>query len=45
MIHYHDQLLADVGVDPRRKRGVFAPFKEVFAPYHCDDYRAVVATT
>lgn len=42
MLHYHDQLLLDMGFDPRRKRGVFAPFKEVFAPYHPSDYRAVV---
>lgn len=45
MLHYHDQLLADMGVDPRRKKGLFAPFKEVFAPYQCDDYRTVVATS
>ncbi|MDX1646380.1 MAG: hypothetical protein R3304_04475 [Longimicrobiales bacterium] len=36
MLHYHDQLLVDMGVDPRRK-GVFAPFKEVFAPYQPSD--------
>lgn len=43
MLHYHDQLLLDIGADPRRKAGVFGPFKEVFAPYQPSDYRAVVA--
>lgn len=42
MLHYHDELLEDVGVSPLRKRGVFAPFKEVFAPYEPADYRDVV---
>jgi dimethylaniline monooxygenase (N-oxide forming) len=42
MLHYHDQLLLDMGCDPRRKRGIFAPFKEVFAPYQPGDYRGVV---
>jgi hypothetical protein len=42
MLHYHDQLLDDIGADRHRKRGVFAPFKEVFAPYQPSDYRAVV---
>lgn len=43
MQHYHDQLLADMGVDPWRKRGVFAPFKEVFAPYEPGDYQGMLA--
>lgn len=42
MLHYHDELLEDVGVSPLRKRGVFGPFKEVFAPYEPADYRDVV---
>lgn len=42
MQHYHDQLVADLGVSPLRKQGVFAPFKEVFGPYGAADYRAVV---
>lgn len=42
MLHYHDELLEDVGVSPLRKRGVFGPFKEVFAPYQPSDYRDVV---
>lgn len=43
MQHYHDQLLRDFGADPRRKTGIFAPFKEVFAPYQPSDYRSIVA--
>jgi len=41
MQHYHDQLLTDMGVDAWRKRGVFAPFKEVFAPYEPGDYQGL----
>jgi cation diffusion facilitator CzcD-associated flavoprotein CzcO len=43
MLHYHDQLLADMGIESRRKQGAFAPFKEVFAPYQPSDYRSVAA--
>lgn len=43
MQHYHDQLLTDMGIDPWRKRGVFAPFKEVFAPYEPGDYQDLFA--
>lgn len=42
MQHYHDELLEDVGESPLRKRGLFGPFKEVFAPYEPADYRDVV---
>jgi dimethylaniline monooxygenase (N-oxide forming) len=42
MLHYHDELLEDAGESPLRKRGFFAPFKEVFAPYEPSDYRDVV---
>lgn len=42
MHNYHDELLTDIGEAPWRKRGVFAPFKEVFAPYQSSDYAAVV---
>ena len=41
--HYHDELLRDFGVSPWRKRGVFAPLKEVVAPYEPKDYAQVVA--
>ena len=43
MLHYHDQLLGDMGIESRRKQGMFAPFKEVFAPYQPSDYRSVAA--
>ncbi|MBI4692922.1 MAG: FAD-dependent oxidoreductase [Gammaproteobacteria bacterium] len=43
MLHYHDSLLEDIGVTPLRKRGWYAPFKEVFAPYEPRDYREVAA--
>lgn len=42
MQHYHDELLKDFGEIPRRKVGVFAPFKELMAPYQPSDYSAVV---
>ena len=41
MLHYHDQLVRDIGSNPLRKRGIFSPFKEVFAPYQPSDYREV----
>lgn len=40
--HYHDELMNDVGADPLRKRGLFAPLKELFAPYEPRDYRTIV---
>lgn len=43
MLHYHDDLLKDFGADPLRKTGVFAPFKEVFAPYEPRDYHVIVS--
>lgn len=42
MHNYHDELLSDFGEAPWRKRGIFGPFKEVFAPYQSSDYAAVV---
>ena len=41
--HYHDELLKDLGIDPLRKRGPFAPLKELFAPYEPGDYRSIVS--
>lgn len=41
MMHYHDELLNDLGLDPLRKQGIFAPLKEVFAPYQPSDYRTI----
>lgn len=43
MQHYHDELLEDFGANPLRKTGVFAPLKEVFAPYQPADYRSIVS--
>lgn len=43
MLHYHDELLADFGADPLRKTGIFAPFKEAFAPYEPRDYRSIAS--
>lgn len=45
MLHYHDELLEDLGLTPLRKTGIFAPFKEVFAPYQPSDYRDVVTAS
>jgi dimethylaniline monooxygenase (N-oxide forming) len=42
-LHYHDELLEDFGANPLRKRGIFAPLKELFVPYQPSDYRSVVA--
>jgi cation diffusion facilitator CzcD-associated flavoprotein CzcO len=42
---YHDELLRDMGVSPRRKRGVLRLLKEVFAPYEPNDYAEVAAGT
>ena len=41
--HYHDELLADLGASPLRKRGVFAPLKELILPYEPGDYGAIVS--
>ncbi len=43
MAHYHDELLHDFGADPFRKRGLFAPFKELMAPYQSSDYRDIAS--
>jgi dimethylaniline monooxygenase (N-oxide forming) len=41
--NYHDELLGDFGADPLRKRGIFAPLKELFAPYESRDYQSIAA--
>ncbi len=43
MTNYHDELLRDFGANPFRKRGIFAPFKELLAPYQSRDYRAIAS--
>ena len=39
--HYLDELLTDLGDNPLRKRGFWAPLAEVFAPYEPRDYRGL----
>lgn len=41
--HYHHELLADFGASPLRKRGVFAPLKELFFPYESSGYGTIVS--
>jgi len=36
-------LLRDFGANPFRKRGVFAPLKELIEPYQSSDYRDIVS--
>ncbi len=43
MLHYHDELLRDFGANPLRKRGPFAPVKELFAPYQPSDYATIAS--
>lgn len=38
---YHDELLRDIGLSPKRKRGPLAILKEFFAPYQPSDYAGV----
>jgi cation diffusion facilitator CzcD-associated flavoprotein CzcO len=42
-LHYWDELLRDVGAGVTRKRGVWAPFKELLDPYEPNDYRSIVS--
>lgn len=42
-LHYHDELVRDIGLDPRLKTGLLTPLKEAFAPYVCQDYAKVVS--
>ena len=39
--HYHDELLKDIGENPLRKTGFFAPIKELIFPYEPKDYADV----
>lgn len=43
MQHYHDELLTDIGASPLRKRGIFAPLKELIFPYEPRDYATIVS--
>jgi dimethylaniline monooxygenase (N-oxide forming) len=42
-LHYHDELLKDMGTSPLRKTGFFAPLKELVFPYEPKDYASVVS--
>ncbi|MDH3692137.1 MAG: FAD-dependent oxidoreductase [Gammaproteobacteria bacterium] len=42
-LHYHDELLRDIGANPKRKTGFFAPLKELIDPYEPNDYRSIVS--
>ena len=43
MLHYHDDLLRDIGANPKRKTGLLAPLKELIAPYEPGDYKSIVS--
>ena len=43
MQHYHDDLLRDMGLSHRRKRGALGFIKELFAPYQPSDYADVTS--
>jgi cation diffusion facilitator CzcD-associated flavoprotein CzcO len=42
-LHYWDELLRDVGAGVTRKRGFWAPLKELLDPYEPNDYRSIVS--
>ena len=42
MLHYHDELVRDIGATTLRKVGFLAPLKELVAPYQPRDYRDVI---
>jgi dimethylaniline monooxygenase (N-oxide forming) len=41
--HYHDELLKDLGENPLRKTGFFAPLKELIFAYQPSDYASIVS--
>jgi dimethylaniline monooxygenase (N-oxide forming) len=41
--HYHDELVKDLGENPLRKTGFFAPLKELIFPYEPKDYASIVS--
>jgi hypothetical protein len=43
MQHYHDDLLRDMGLSPRRKRGALKWVKELLSPYQPSDYADVTS--
>jgi len=42
-LHYHDELVKDLGMSPLRKTGFFAPLKELVCPYEPKDYASIVS--
>ncbi len=41
--HYHDELVKDLGWNPLRKTGFFAPLKELIFAYEPKDYASIVS--
>ena len=41
--HYHDELVKDLGENPLRKKGFFAPLKELIFAYEPKDYASIVS--
>ena len=41
--HYHDELVKDLGKNPLRKVGFFAPLKELIFAYEPKDYASIVS--
>jgi hypothetical protein len=39
--YYHNELLRDFGANPLRKRGIFAPLKELSVPYRAERLSAI----
>lgn len=42
-LHYHDELVKDLGKSPLRKTGFFAPLKELIFAYEPKDYASIVS--
>ena len=42
-LHYHDELVKDLGESPLRKTGFFAPLKELIFAYEPKDYASIVS--
>ena len=42
-LHYHDELVKDLGLSPLLKTGFFAPLKELIFAYEPKDYASIVA--
>ncbi len=42
-LRYHDELVKDLGKNPLRKSGFFAPLKELIFAYEPKDYATIVS--